>query len=89
MDAQLCDQRWKETSDYCTVAWICDGFYCEGMPLRHSGSATESFSSQLSPSGVQIPWVSSQRLTESVSGIASEEEVLLVMMSCDKLQSGF
>lgn len=55
VDAQLCDQRWKESSDYCTVAWICDGFYCEGMPLRHSGSATESFSSQLSPSGVQIP----------------------------------
>lgn len=55
VDAQLCDQRWKETSDHCTVAWICDGFYCEGMSLHYFGSATESFSSQLSPSGVQIP----------------------------------
>lgn len=59
VNAQLRDQRWKETSECCTVAWICDGFYCEGMSLLLHPITLEALLElsppHLSPSGVQIP----------------------------------
>lgn len=80
VNAQLRDQRWEETSDCCTVAWICDGFYCEGMSLLLHSITLEALLERSPPSSAHLE----SRFLGSVS--TSDKALMVTCQTTESLQ---